>query len=98
GQAQSFVFAVTPNFPVTPTETFSQNLRLRFACTNTAAAPVYPGLNTFQLTAAIAPIPDMLSIAVTPTNDGNIVIPPGSTGVMMTAAINIAAAGTVTFT
>jgi len=98
GQAQTFVFAVTPDFPVTPTETFSQNLRLRFACTNTAAAPVYPGLNTFQLTAAIAPIPDMLSIAATPTNDGNVVTQGLSAGTMMTAAMNIAAAGTVTFT
>jgi hypothetical protein len=95
GQAQNFMFAVTP------TLTISQNLRLRFACTNTAAAPVYAGLNTFQLTAASAPIPDMLSISATPTNDGNIVTQGLGAGTMMTATINIGAAsgtGSVTFT
>jgi hypothetical protein len=92
GQSQSFYFAVTP------TQLLSQNLRLRFACTNTAAAPVYAGLNTFQLTAASGPIPDMLSISATPTNDGNIVTQGLGAGMMMTATMNIAAAGTVTFT
>jgi hypothetical protein len=92
GQSQSFYFAVMP------TTTLSQNLRLRFACTDTAAAPVYAGLNTFQVTAATTPIPDMLSISATPTNDGNVVTSGLSPGVMMTATMNIAAAGTVTFT
>jgi hypothetical protein len=91
GQSQSFMFAVTP------TQTLSENLNLKFACTNTAAAPIYPGLNTFQVTAASAAIPDMLSIAAT-TDPGNVDTVGLMPGMMMTATMNIAAAGTVTFT
>jgi hypothetical protein len=93
GQSQTFFFAVTPTQPL------SQNLLLQFACTNTATAPFYAGLNTFQLTAASS-LPDILSVASTLTNDGNIVLATQSQGpgMMATAAMNINTSGTVTFT
>jgi hypothetical protein len=92
GQAQTFYFAVTPS------AAFLQDIAIVFQCANTAAAPSVPGLNTFLLAASSSPIPDMLSIADTLTHEGIVHIP-GTTGqgVMATAAINIGAAGTVTF-
>jgi hypothetical protein len=91
-QAQTFYFAITP------TATLSQDIPLVFGCTNANAAPVVAGLTTLMTTAASSAIPDLLSIAETVTHDGNVVLA-GTTGsgVMVTAAINIARAGTVTF-
>jgi hypothetical protein len=72
---------------------------LAFDCTSAIPAPIFPGLNTFLVSATATAIPDMLSIAKTATNDGNIVFPPGSSQqAMATATINIGAAGAVTFT
>jgi len=93
GLGQTFYFAVTP------TQSFSLQIPLVFSCTNTSPAPVYVGVNTFQLTASNTPIPDMLSIADTLTHDGNMVINgTTATGLIVTAAIDIGAPGTVTFT
>jgi hypothetical protein len=92
GQGQTFYFAVTPS------AAFLQDIAIVFQCVNTGPAPSVPGLNTFLLAASNTPIPDMLSIADTLTHEGIVHIP-GTTGkgVMATAAINIGAAGTVTF-
>lgn len=92
GQAQSFYFAVTP------TATFSQNIPIVMGCRNYQPAPAVNGLTSFQLTSSATAIPDMLSIAATASNDGNMVLA-GSTGAgaIAVAAIDISAAGTVTF-
>src|SRR5262249_55580682 len=93
GGMQTFVFSITP------TAVQSTDLALTFSCTNANPAPVYFGLDTFLVSATAAAGPDMVSVADTPTHDGNIVFPPGSaTQVMVVAAINLGAAGTVTFT
>ena len=93
GASRSFYFAITP------TAAFTQDIPLNFICDNTDSAPSYPGLNTFMLSVGPS-LPDMLSVAVTNTNDGIMQIPTGSagTGFFAAAAINIGAAGTVTFT
>jgi hypothetical protein len=92
GAAQSFYFAVTP------TQVLSQDIPIVFDCTNSNSATVVPGLNTFLLSSGASAIPDMLSIADTLTHDGNMNISGVSgTGLIVTAAINIGAAGTVTF-
>jgi hypothetical protein len=91
GQGQSFFFAVTPTASIT------QEIPLLFGCTNTEPASVVFGLNTFLVTAGSTPIPDMLSIAATLSNDGIADIPGTTgTGIMATAAINISVGGTVT--
>jgi hypothetical protein len=93
GAAQSFYFAITP------TQVLSQDIPIVFDCTNTNPATVVPGLNTFLLSSGASAIPDMLSIADTLSHDGRMNISgTGGTGLIVTAAINIGAAGTVTFT
>ena len=89
----------TTFFSLTPTATFSQDIALVFQCTNTSAAPVTSGVDTFMVSVGSTPIMDMLSIADTLTHDGIVHIPGTTgTGVIATAAINIGAAGTVTCT
>jgi hypothetical protein len=92
GQAQSFYFAVTPS------QVGTQDIPLIFGCSNAAPPSSVAGLNTFLLTTAATPIPDMLSISDTLTHDGNIVVAgPSGLGIMVSATINIGAAGSVTF-
>ena len=85
-QAQTFYFAITPSSP------FTQDIPLVFTCTNTNPAPVIEGVNTFFLTSSTTPIADMISIASTITNDGNVVLTgPTGIGAIATAAINLRA-------
>jgi hypothetical protein len=90
---QSFVFSVTPS------ATFTEEIALIFKCTNTSPAPLIFGLTTFLVTAGTVPLPDMLSIADTLTNNG-VAKMPGTTGtgLIVTASINIGASGLVTVT
>ena len=93
GLSQSFVLSLTP------LAAFSQDIALVFRCANTSSAPVVSGLNTLMVTASNTALPDMLSVVATPSADGNLVISGTSgTGLMVGAALNIGAAGTVTFT
>jgi hypothetical protein len=86
GQAQTFYFAITPSSP------FTQDIALVFTCTNTNPAPVIEGVNTFLLTSSTTPIADMISIASTITNDGNVVLMgPTGIGAIATAALNLRA-------
>ena len=92
-QAQTFYFSITPTAPL------SQEIPLVFGCTNTSPATVVAGLTTLLITAGASPIPDLLSITETATNDGNLVIA-GATGsgAIAAVAMNIGNAGTLTFT
>jgi probable HAF family extracellular repeat protein len=91
GATQTFVFSLTPS------DLFSIDVTLIFKCTNTARAPVLFGVNTFLVSAGPKSITDMLSIADTLTHDGIANIPGvNGTGLMVTAAIDIGNAGTVT--
>jgi len=85
GGGRNFVMSFTP------TVILSSNIALIFDCTNTDPAPSVPGLNTFLLTGANAAPADLVSIAVTATNDGIANIPLGETGFAALAAINIGA-------
>jgi len=86
GQAQTFYFAITPTSP------FTQDIPLVFICANTNPAPVIHGLNTFLLASSASPIADMISIASTITNDGNVVLDgPGGAGAIAAAAVNLRA-------
>ena len=92
GKAQTFVFAITP------TEEFSQDIPLQFSCGGNNDVATIHGVNTFLLTASTSPIPDMLMIDATASNDGNVDLPgPSGAGAIGSAAINLGAAGTVTF-
>jgi subtilisin family serine protease len=92
-QGQTFVFSVTP------TAVFTEEIALIFKCANATPAPLVYGLTTFLVTASTVPLPDMLSIADTPTHNAVAKIPGTTgTGLIVTAAVDIGAPGVVTFT
>jgi hypothetical protein len=92
GAAQSFVFAVTPTAPIAPSD-----LQLSFDCANTDPAPINVGLNTLLLSASTTPVPDIVALAATTTNDGIVNIPGTNTfGAFAVATVNVGANGSIT--
>ena len=92
GAAQSYVFALTPSAPIAPTD-----VQLSFDCTNTDPAPINTGLNTLLLSASTTPVPDIVALAVTPTNDGIVnILATNGTGALAVATVNVGATGTIT--
>jgi hypothetical protein len=88
---QSFVFAVSPSATIS-----SNNLVLNFGCNNVPPAPVNIGLDTLLLSASATPVPDLIAIGATPSNDGIVDIPGTTgTGFFAAAAVNIGAGGTI---
>jgi hypothetical protein len=87
GAAQSFVFALTPTAPIAPTD-----VQLSFDCANTDPALIISGLNTFFFSASSSPIPDMMALVATLSNDGIVNIPGiNGTGVFAVATVNMGA-------
>ena len=92
GAAQSFVLAITPVTSLAPTE-----VQFDFACANTDPAAINVGLNTLLLSASNTPVPDIVALAATLTNDGVVNIPGAiGTGVFAVATVNVGASGTIT--
>jgi streptogramin lyase len=94
GGSQSFVIAFTPNAPFVPT-----NVVLGFACTGVSAAPSTTGLNTVLLSASATPVPDIVALAATASNDGILHIT-GTNGsnAFAVATVNIGASASITAT
>ena len=92
GGSQTFVVSVMPTAKFTSTE-----FALYFGCTNTQTARSRKGLNTVLLSASLTPIPDIVALAATLTNDGivNVAGSPG-TGAFAVATVNVGATGTIT--
>lgn len=65
GGTQGFVFAIKPtqSFP-------AEEIALDYICANGPPAPIYDGVNTFILSAAVSPPPDMLAVGGTLSGDG----------------------------
>jgi hypothetical protein len=92
GAAQSFVFAVTPTAPFGPTD-----LQLSFDCANTNPAPITTGLNTLLLSASNGPVPDIVALVATTTNNGIVNVPgTNGTGAFAVATVNVGASGSIT--
>jgi hypothetical protein len=92
GAAQSFVFAFTPTSSIAPTDVV-----VNFTCANAGPAPSNSGLNTLFLSASTTPIPDVVALGATLTNDGIVDIPgPTGTGVFAVATVNVGASGLIT--
>ena len=92
GAAQSFVFALTPSAPIAPTD-----VELGFVCTNANRAAINPGLNTLLLSASATPVPDIVALAATTTNDGIVNIPgTNGTGAFSVATVNVGTTATIT--
>ncbi len=92
GGSQSFLLALTPTaaFDATP-------IAFDFGCGNAAAAPVFVGLNTLSLAASTTPVPDIVTLAATPSGDGITTIDgPTATGVFATATVNLGSAANLT--
>ena len=89
GAAQSFVFAVTPTALFAPTD-----VQFSFDCANSDPAPINSGLNTLLLSASATPVPDIVALAATLSNDGIVTL--ASTGVFAVATVNLGATGTIT--
>jgi hypothetical protein len=91
GAVQSFVFGFTPTGAFAPTD-----INLSFKCSNTSAAPVFPGVNTLLLSASTSGVPDVIAIAATTSNDGIAHVPGASSiGFFSTAGVNIGTASTL---
>jgi hypothetical protein len=92
GGFQSFIIAFTPTQAFVPTDA-----QMSFDCTNADPAPVNTGLNTLLLSASVTPVPDIVALAATPTNDGILNIPGiDGTGAFAVAAVNVGASGSIT--
>jgi virginiamycin B lyase len=94
GQPQSFVIAFTASAPFTPT-----NVVLGFDCANVPAAASVLGLNTLLLSGSATPVPDIVALAATATNDGILHIT-GSTGTaaFAVATVDVGTSGAITVT
>jgi hypothetical protein len=84
GGAQTFLVSVTVESHAPQTLVY-----MLFACTNAAPAPILPDLNTLTISAWSSRTPEILAIAVTPTHDGIVNVPPGGTATYAVAAMNI---------
>lgn len=85
GQAQSFVFGITPNSELLPSE-----VDLRYRCDNSDAASSVVGLNTLMLSATDGPVADVIGLAATLSNDGIARIDPATgTGAFSVASVNV---------
>ena len=92
GAAQSFVFAITPTAPIASTD-----VQFSFDCTDTDPAPINVGLNTLLLSASDTPVPDIVALAVTLSNDGIVNVPgTNGAGAFAVATVNVGAGGSIT--
>jgi hypothetical protein len=92
GNAQTFVFVLSPFFPIAPTDVL-----LSFDCANTSPALVTTGLNTLLFSASNTPVPDIVALAATTGNDGIVnVTGTNGTGAFAVATVNLGAGGGIT--
>jgi hypothetical protein len=91
GAAQSFVFALSPSAPVSPTA-----LQLSFMCGNGGPAPSSSGLNTLLFSASSLPVPDIVALAA--SGDPGYIDISGATGTgaFAVATVNLGIASSIT--
>src|SRR5262245_2498568 len=90
--SQTLLIAITPTAPIAPTD-----VAFTFTGTNTSPAPTVVGLNTLLLSASTTPVPDVIALASTLSNDGivkisNIV----GDGVFAVASSNVGTGASIT--
>ena len=72
-------------------------MQLSFDCGNTDPAPITTGLNTLFLSASSTPVPDIVALAVTLSNDGIMNVPgTNGAGAFAVATVNVGATETIT--
>ena len=92
GGVQTYVFSVTPFVAFDP-----RDVPILAGCSNTGPAPTVVGLNTLLLSASDVPVPDVVALAATATNDG-IVTLPGANGAaaFAVATVNVGIGASIT--
>jgi hypothetical protein len=91
---QTFVIALTPTAAFAPVQ-----VPFSFACSNVLPAPIVTGLNTLLLSSSTTPVPDIVALVATASNDGILHIP-GASGAnaFAVATVNVGTADTITAT
>jgi hypothetical protein len=92
GLSQSFVVSVTPTAAFAPTD-------VAFTFTGSNTAPVAPlvGVNTLLLSGSLTPVPDIVALAVTPSQDGIANIGASThVGAFAVATVNVGDGGLIT--
>jgi len=90
--AQSFLLAFQGNFA------FSEpGLTPIFFCQDQSFAPLFPGVDTVDLSFSSTPTPDVIALSATTTNDGILHIPGASgSGAFSVATINVGVGAAIT--
>jgi probable HAF family extracellular repeat protein len=92
--AQSFVFGLTPTAAFAP-----QNMPLVFNCSGQFAVVPQLGLNTLLLSASTTPVPDVVALGATISNDGILHITgTGGSAAFAVATVDVGAGSTITAT
>ena len=72
-------------------------MQFSFDCEDTDPAPINVGLNTLLLSVSDTPVPDIVALAVTLSNDGIVNIPgTNGAGAFAVATVNVGASGSIT--
>ena len=94
GASQSYVIALTPTDPFD-----AADVVLAFEGSNTYPVTPLVGINTLLLSASPTPVPDIMALAATLSNDGIVNIPgTDGTGIFAVATVNLGASGSITAT
>lgn len=88
---QTFAFGLTTTRSFDPID-----VRLSFDCTNTNPAQIVPGLNTLLLSASETPVPDMVAMSITTSNDGVLWLSGTAPSAFATATSNVGTQGMIT--
>lgn len=92
GATQHFVLGFQPSEAFGPAD-----VSLGFACASTNRAPVTVGVDTILLVASVSPVPDLIALAATASQDGIVDIPgPVGAGAFAVATVNAGIAGSIT--
>ena len=95
GQAQSFVIALTPTAAFAPT-----TVALAFSCANAPnPAASVTGVDTLNLSGSTTPVPDVVALGATVSNDGILHITgTGGSAAFAVATVDVGAGSTITAT
>jgi len=91
GAAQSFVVSLLLEAAFEP-----QDTELAFSCSNADTVTPLSGLNTLLLSASATPVPDVIALAATVSNDGIARLDASGNSAFSVASVNVGAAGALT--
>jgi hypothetical protein len=94
GAFQTFVFGFTPGAAFDPIDA-----QLEFSCSGQPPVAVLPGINTLLLSGSTTPVPDVVALVGTGSNDGILhIMGTAGANAFALATINIGAASAITAT